>query len=661
MKKQTQWFSEKSTIVYFGVFAVFCALLLFFDDPKWGAIGFAVLLLEYVLFREADVRRRREVLKYFDNLELDTRHGKSDTIVSAPFPTVVIRVDTGTIVWASEEFYAISGRRRRLFEVKLRDVVPEADLRWLLEGKKQAPGDLTINNRLYSVYGTPVRFQLNRTGIFAALYFLDVTDDTLLKQRYVDSRPVIMTIFLDNIEELTTNLSEKEKNVLLGEVDGILTEWLEGSQSLIRREERARYFVVMENHTLQDFIAAKFSIIERVHSITSNGLPVTLSIGIGEGGNSFEENTRFSQIAIDMALSRGGDQAVIKNSVNFDFYGGHTPELAKRTKVKSRVMANALRQLIIDSDEIIIMGHKRGDLDAIGAAAGVACICRGLGRPAYIAVNKDTVVAHELINRLRTMPEYEKTFVQPLEALNASGPRSLLIVVDVNRTDHVESEELLASCTRIAVIDHHRRSASYIDNAALNFHEPYASSTSELVTELLTYFGGSKLLKPEAEALLAGIVLDTKSFTMHTGVRTFEAAATLRLAGADTTDIKRLFQTDFDSCMERYAIVEKAVMYKHEIMISMLEHKADRTVAAQAADELLNIQGVQASFVLFPEDDYVIISARSLGKVNVQLILEKLGGGGHMLMAGAQIKGVSTENALSDLYRAIDEVLGAGK
>jgi c-di-AMP phosphodiesterase-like protein len=414
----------------------------------------------------------------------------------------------------------------------------------------------------------------------------------------------------------------------------------------------------MERKDLRVLKENRFPILEKAKLLFPEQMPLTLSIGIGVDGKDFAENLRFSLLAIDMALSRGGDQAVIKNMRNFEFYGGQTQEVQKRTKVKSRVMANALAQLIKDSGNVMVMGHKMSDLDSIGSAAGIVCACRKLDRKAHVVVDKETTAAGQLLDRLEKQPEYEGVIISPTDAILMADSGTLLVVTDVNRPQMVESEELLLSCNRIAVIDHHRRAAAYIDNAALNFHEPYASSASELVSELLSYMNQDvPILKVEAEAMLAGIVLDTKNFSMRTGVRTFEAAARLRNQGADPVEIKRLFQSDFESCVDKYNIVTHASMYRGGVSVALSDRTVNRTTAAQAADELLNVQGVQASFVLFPEGDETVISARSLGKVNVQVILEKLGGGGHLNMAGAQIKGLSPEVVLSRLYDAIDEYL----
>ena len=379
---------------------------------------------------------------------------------------------------------------------------------------------------------------------------------------------------------------------------------------------------------------------------------------MGKDGGSFQELMQFANLSIEMALSRGGDQAVVRNQFTFEFYGGRSKETEKRTKVKSRVMANALSALVADSSQVFIMGHKSPDNDCMGAAAGVCAIARKKGVPAHIIREAGSPPAKVLMDKLAHLEEYQDCFLSAQEALLLADNRSLVVVVDTNRPEQVQSLDLVQSCNRVAVIDHHRRAATYIEGAALNYHEPYASSASELVTELLQYIADpTDLTRAEAEALLAGIVLDTKNFTMRTGGRTFEAAAFLRRAGADTAEVKKLFQNDLEGTIAKYAIIQNAKLYREKIAIAVVDHTVGRIVAAQAADELLNIIGIDTSFVLYPDGERVIISARSMGDTNVQVILEKLGGGGNAAAAGGQISGKSLSQVATELTQAIDQYL----
>ena len=380
----------------------------------------------------------------------------------------------------------------------------------------------------------------------------------------------------------------------------------------------------------------------------------TLSIGIGKDGETLAESYQYAGLAIDMALSRGGDQAVIKNRYTFEFYGGLSEEVEKRTKVKSRVVANALSQLIRDSSQVLVMGHRNSDMDAIGAAAGMVCAARVKGKPVHIVVDQQHTMAAELIERLETLPEYKGVFISAEDAMIMCDYNTLLIVVDVNRPGYVESEALLQSINKLAVIDHHRRAADYIENAVVSLHEPYASSASELVSELLQYMvPTSGILNGEAEAMLAGIYLDTKGFSMRTGVRTFEAAAYLRRAGAEASDVKHLFQYTFSQYMERQKLISSARDCGQGVIFAITGEEIDRVAAAQAADELLSIIGTRASIVAFRSGEDMAVSARASGQVNVQLLMERLGGGGNHSAAGAQLYHITPREADHMIMEAI--------
>ncbi len=654
--KRIERLLEPGVLGYFLVFLLFCAVLLFFD-PIMGGVGLALLIVVYIIQTRRAIRRRRELLRYIEGVSQNADVA-AGSVMSSPFPTVVIRLDTGDIVWYNRQFGEITSDHEHIFETRLADVAPGLSLGWLIAGRNEAPELINIGERWYSVGGTTERIP-NDAKILATLYFIDRTVEHSLREISDRTRPAVGIFMLDNYEELTKGLSEQQKSALIAELDEKLNAWFDGADCMFRKYEKDRYVMVCEKSLLDRFMAEKFSVLDSVRTVGSADNPLTLSIGFGIDGDGYGEIFEFASLAIDMALSRGGDQAVVKDRVNFTFFGGKTQELEKRTKVKSRVMANALRRLISDSSSVYIMGHKNSDLDSIGAAVGIVCACRRLDRKAHIIVDLNMTAAALLINRITAQPEYAGVFISPSDAMVHMDARSLLVVVDTNRPEVVEAPEILESCPRIAVIDHHRRAASYISNAALNIHEPYASSASELVCELLGYFDNSKvpLLKIEAEALLGGIVLDSKNFTLRTGVRTFEAAATLRLAGADPVEIKKLFQTEYADYVERYRIIASAVPYREHFAIATLDENVGRVVAAQAADGLLDVLGIQASFVVFNENGQAIISARSLGQVNVQLIVEKLGGGGHLTMAGAQLPGVTPEEASERIRVAIDEVI----
>ena len=537
-------------------------------------------------------------------------------------------------------------------------MIPDFSNKWLSDGHSEMSGDRNIGDRRYRIYGNFVRSEDSTTTVqLATIYFADMTEMFNIRDEFMRTRPVVSIVLIDNYDELTTNLSDSAISTLDAQLNDVVANWTTRLEALCRKTERNRYLVIFESKDLPRLQESRFStLLEDVRHITSTGgMSATISLGIGKDGGSFAENYRFASLAIEMSLSRGGDQAVIKDRFNFTFYGGRTKEAERHTRVKSRVMAGSLSELIGQSSTVYIMGHRMADLDALGSAVGLLCLCRVKERPARIVIDLQKNACQSLIAELKAAPGYEDLFISGQDALVEADNRSLLIVVDTNRPEQVECRPLLESISRVAVIDHHRRAADYIEQPVLNLHEPYASSASELVTELLQYAVSQRDVRPlEAQALLAGIVLDTKNFSVRTGSRTFESAAYLRKAGADPVEVKKLFQTDLDDTLTRYRVVQAARLYRGELAIACLDETITRTIAAQAADELINISGITASFVLFPDGEQVIISARSIGSCNVQVVLEKLGGGGNGATAGAQIKGKPLRQVLQDLVGAID-------
>jgi c-di-AMP phosphodiesterase-like protein len=492
--------------------------------------------------------------------------------------------------------------------------------------------------------------------VMGMLYFSDLTELYQVRDEYVRSRPVVSIILVDNYEELTKNLTEGGISSLNARINDVISKWTEDFHGLLRKLERNRFLFVFEKRDLKRAVEEKFSLLEDIHEVENpSGLAASISIGIGVDGATFEESYDFAALSIEMSLSRGGDQAVIKDRYNFSFYGGRAMEADRRSKVKSRVTSNSMMELIGQSSQVFIMGHSNADLDAVGAAVGISCMCRKKGKKAYIVLDTENNAAQNLVEEIRSTPEYAQTFISGQDALLLCDSHSILIVVDTNRPDQVESKPLLEAISKVCVVDHHRRAADYINPVVLNLHEPYASSASELVTELLQYaVEKADVLPIESKSLLAGIFLDTKSFNVRTGERTFEAAAVLKQWGADTVEVKKLLQSDFQNTMAKYQIIKSARLYRQELAVAALNTTTSRALAAQAADELLNISGITASFVLYPDEDRVIISARSIGDANVQMILEPLGGGGNTATAGAQIRNATVKEALDALVASID-------
>ena len=659
MNKKLTRLLEPSYELYFFCLMLFALASAFFN--VYLALGQGVVVLLMALYyRNTSRRRKREVAKYIDALTGTVDVATKDSMVNSPLPMLIFRPERDEIVWSNDRFLQLIGEREHLFDSKLSTILKGFDARWLMEGKNEHPGEVTLGDRRFLVFGHLVRTSDKGTGLLATTYWVEVTEYSLCRDQLMATRPVAAVLLLDNYEDLMKNLNENQRSVLLSQINTHLDAWSSPAKGLLRRLERDRYLFIFQEQYLPAFVEKKFEILDLVHEVVNpNGIAATLSIGIGKDADSYQELMQFANLSIDMALSRGGDQAVIRNRFNFEFYGGRSSATEKRTKVKSRVMANALSSLIADSSRVFVMGHKFPDLDCSGAAAGVCAIARKLGIPAHIIKELGGHPSKVMTDKLEALAEYNGCFLAPQEALVVADSRTLLVVVDTNRPEQVQAPELLASCNRVAVIDHHRRAATYIDGAALNYHEPYASSASELVSELAQYImEPADLLRTEAEALLAGIVLDTKNFTLRTGGRTFEAAAFLRRSGADTGEVKKLFQNNFEDTVAKYGLIQNAEIYRPGIAIAISDRTVGRVTAAQAADELLNIMGIGASFVLFPDGDNVTLSARSiLEDVNVQVILEKLGGGGNAAAAGGQVTDRSTDEVAAQLRQAIDQYL----
>ncbi len=653
MNKKLGRLLRPSQMVYILVLALFSAAALLLEQFPLAIAGFSATML-LLIANMIRVNHRNKSIQSF----LQAAFATPDVMHNAenPLPMVLVRLGDGHILWHNERFTLLTTYTDRLYEQTVQDLLPGLTLDWLAAGKNAFPYDVTVGNRRYRVYGTAFRTDDPMGTMLGMLYLSDLTEMYQVRDEYIRSRPVVSIILVDNYEELTMNLSESAISKMNAEINDAITKWAESYQGLLRKLERNRYLLVFEKRDLDSAMEEKFSILEDIHRIVNpTGLAASISFGLGVDGVSFEESYNFAALAIEMALSRGGDQAVVKDRLNFLFYGGRAKEADRRSKVRSRVTANSLLELIGQSSHVFIMGHKNADLDAVGAAMGISCMCRKKGKKAYIVIDKEANNAKQLLEEIYAVPEYAGVFISEQDALLECDSRSTLIVVDTNRPDQVESRALLDTMNRVCVIDHHRRAASYIDPVAINLHEPYASSTAELVTELLQYsVEKSDMLPIEAKSLLAGLFLDTKSFHVRTGERTFEAAAYLRRMGADTVDVKKLLQNDFQETIAKYQIIKSARLYRKELAIAALNTATTRVLAAQAADDMLNISGITASFVLYPDGDAVYVSARSIGEANVQMILEPLGGGGNTATAGAQISGKTIKEVLDELVESID-------
>ncbi|MBQ8751882.1 MAG: DHH family phosphoesterase, partial [Clostridia bacterium] len=524
------------------------------------------------------------------------------------------------------------------------------------ELKKKAMCDIVFKDRSYTVYSSPVASQ--DAGMLA-LYYVDNTELKATAQAYARSRPVLLLVYIDNLEELTQNSRNSERAQIAGLVETLLEDWIAVGNGILQKYDDDRFLAVLEQQYYEDIVAQKFDILDRVRTLPIGAhAHATLSIGVGRG-DSFREAETAARQSLEMALGRGGDQAAERTQNGYNFYGGLSKGVEKRNKVRTRIVASALNELIRESDNVLVMGHRFSDLDCLGSACALVSLMRGKGHEAYVVVNQKTTLAEELIHRYEAAGR-EDWFMDPETALHHVREKTLLIITDTQNPAMLESAELYHRVRNLVVIDHHRKMVEHIDNATIFYHEPYASSASEMVGELLQYIGYESLSRLDAEALLSGIMLDTRSFVMKAGVRTFEAAAFLKKLGADMVEVKRLFSGSMELYRLKSDIISTVYMYNSK---AIAYHDAGgteiRIAAAQAADELLSIQGVDAAFTMFPDNGGVNISARSLGDFNVQLTMEALGGGGHLNMAGTFLPGTDLAGAQERLKAAVDEQMKA--
>ena len=654
MNKKLKRHLRQNTGYFYFILLAFAIATAVMQNYILALVEGSVTLILFIGYLIARNRRRKDLQLY-----LQTATDSMNTLEGAtsPLPVVVIRLEDSGIVFANELFTQISGYKDGFRQHLLQEMLPDFPTDWLSAGKSEYPYDVTLGKRRYRVYGTAIIADDSRNTRLGFLYFVDLNELYQVRDEYIRTRPVVSIILVDNYEEMTKNLTESAISLLNADIHNAITKWTDNFHGLLRRLEKNRYMLIFEKRYLQTAIDGKFSILEDIHEITSpSGLPASISFGLGVDGANFSECYDFASLAIEMALGRGGDQAVIKNRLNFDFFGGRSKENEAHSRVRSRINANSLMELISQSNRVFVMGHRNADLDAIGAALGVCSMCRKKSKPAHIVMDLENNAVGKLLDEIRAVPEYAEAFISGEDALLQCDNRSLLVVVDTNRPDQVEFMPLLDAATKICLIDHHRRAADYIKEVVVTCHEASASSASELTTELMEYVLEKKDILPiEAKALMAGIFLDTKSFNVRTGERTFEAAAYLRQIGADTTEVKQLLQNDFQDTIAKYQIIKTAKLYRQEIAIAALNGSTTRALAAQAADELLNISGITASFVLYQDEDKVYMSARSMGNVNVQMILEPLGGGGNGATAGAQISDSTVDQVLEDLVASIDK------
>lgn len=615
----------------------------------WLSAPFVVLIGGFAIGKLIQVTRK--TFQYYARIDDELEAKMHMSVHNFPMSAVIID-SVGRIVWTNgkftEEFPECCEYGKELSDIT---DIPAADF-FTDDGVT-----ITYKDSVYKVFArVPDEEEAKELTL---LFFKNITDITALETEKKLSQPVVILFMVDGYEELISGCLESEKAHVSVQIDKLLEDFAGQTTGVLRKNASDRFIAVIEERHLQEILSNKVEILDKAREIFVNDrLNVTMSIGIGRTGKTLKESEQFARQALEMALGRGGDQAAVKTDNGFEFYGGVSKGVERHTKVKTRIIANSLLELVDNADKIFIMGHKYSDLDSVGSSVGLTCAIRNLGKSAWAVCDYNTSLAKVLIDRFPHVDGEEPLFREPSDAIEELTDNSLLIICDTHNPLIIESKELYEKAKKVVVIDHHRKMVNYIDNAVIFHHEPYASSASEMVTELIQYFGeAGKLRAVQAECLLAGIMLDTKNFVMKTGVRTFEAAAVLRKMGADTITVKKMFSSSIDSYKRKTQIVAEAEIYR-KCAIAPCDFYADdlRIVAPQAADELLTIKNVDASFVLYKTmSNEISISARSMGNLNVQLIMEALGGGGHQTMAGAQLKNETLSEALEVLKKSIDD------
>lgn len=642
--------------VLFLFMVLISAFVLYFQFI-FGIVSFILTFISFILvlyyIKNKNIEYEEDIRKYKDSLD----NIASEVVYKMPFPVAVLN-NKGRVKWYSPEFSELfSGT-----DIIGIDINSEISSFNITEVLKKGYGKVNWETKKfnYLVYYNVVKDEDNG-DVNVIIYLIDNLAYSKLKKQYEEETLNSIVIYIDNYEDVRNNVKEDFKAILIAEMDKIIINYFSSLGAIIRKYDSGKYIVISNDIILQKIKHDKFSIIEKLKAIEISGnIKPTLSIGIGLGGKNPFEKYKEAQTALDMALGRGGAQIVFKNGEDLDFYGGKNNKGVERNKVKARVISQALENIIRESSEVFVMGHKNPDMDCFGAALGVMAICKELKKDCYMVLEDVPVTIRNIYDRVRVgEPDYVDMMIPPEKAYDICRDTSSVILVDNSRTLSTEAPYLLDVTSKIVVIDHHRIGKDFVENPMLTYLEPYASSACELVTEIIYYmFEKIDLDKLIAESLLAGIVVDTKNFYYQTGVRTFEMASYLKRFGADSIAVKQLFKDNFNTIKLKSNVLSNAISYRNYICIGVFPEEIEESmlIAAQAADELLGVLDIECSFVLTIVSGQIHISGRSLGKISVQLILEKLGGGGHYTSAGARLD-CSMEEAIEKLKKAIDEYL----
>lgn len=647
-----------NTKLYMLIIGILIASLFLLGNIYEGFIGLVVFgFLVYYNLKNSRLRSD-EWSRFVEDLSENLDVAGRNTLSQIPMPLVIVN-NEGKILWMNSNFVQLASKNT--YGKDITTIIKDFNVQKVLEKHITLFEKVPFENEIYNVLISPIEVKSDKQGkkYILILYFINKTDYYTIYEMYNDNKQIVALIEVDNYDEVIKSTEDAVRPVLIAEIDKRINSFANSYQGLIRKYDDNKYIMIFENKYLNQIVEKKFDILDNLREIdVGNKIPVTLSIGIGKNADTIQNLHQYAIAAKDLALGRGGDQAVIKDGDRLSFYGGKSKEVEKRTKVKARVMAHAISELIMQSKDVIIMGHDYPDIDSIGAAVGICSGCRQKGKNAYILLNRIDSSVEKIVEKFKLSNVHQGIFINPDTALATVEKNTLLVIVDVHRKSFVELPELLDRVSNIVIIDHHRKSVDFIDNATITYIEPYASSTCELVTEILQYLVEKpRLDELEAQTLMAGIYVDTKNFIFKTGVRTFEAAGYLKRQGADLIEVRKLFADDFKTYQERERLVLNAEIKNGIAIASQTDPVKNNLIVPQAADELLKIDGVEASFVLAASGDEVIVSGRSLGDINVQLILESLGGGGHITIAGARLSNVTIEEAKQKLYEAINNYL----
>lgn len=635
---------------HYLIIAALVGLGYFIPENKHIITVFAVISAVYiVIFEICDFLKRRNAKQIAESIVSMLDMTSQKRIDDFPI-SLMVTAANGEILWYNERLIEVFGEEEIL---NLRNV--RALNRSILSASVT---EVEWNGRFFTVFDD--NFVINSKEL-NILYFFDTTDFYELQKEHDSSRPVVAHILVDNYDDVFSHIKDIDKAQVVASIDEAVSKWAASSNGIIRRIERDRYLLIFEKRHLLSMADRRFDILDIVRKLdVGTKVSPTLSIGVGMSSGGFSANEDFAETAVDMALGRGGDQAVVKTDGGYEFFGGKTAGIEKRSKIKARVVASAISELFRARSSVIITGHKYSDMDSLASSVGISRIAKYFKKDVHIVIDEKNTMAGRLLEKLKKSGFFDGVFISPEEAKGFVTDDTVAVICDTHRPSVTEAYEEILAAGDIIVIDHHRKSSDAIDNVSIMFHDPSASSASEMVTELIQYIAEEDIVSCEAEALLAGIMLDTKSFTLRTSSATFDASSYLKKMGANTVNAKLLFQTDKETYVNKIQLMQKAVVYRGSAAIAVWDMPAAenmKLITAQAADDLLNVENIRAAFTVFEDASGINISARSFGEFNVQIIMEYLGGGGHQTMAATLIKGITVEKAVEELKKAIDRYI----